>query len=43
MKNLKKYIPEITKYATTNPMIPPYEWKQCVLRNNIKISRISRS
>ena len=32
MKILKKYIPEITKYATTNPMIPPYEWKQCVAK-----------
>tara|TARA_B100000686_G_C16763458_1_gene960261 strand:- start:187 stop:1551 length:1365 start_codon:yes stop_codon:yes gene_type:complete len=26
----KKYIPEITKYLTTNPMIPPNEWKSCI-------------
>ena len=26
----KKYIPEITKYLTTNPMIPPNEWKACI-------------
>ena len=32
----KKYIPEITKYVTTNPMIPPYEWKQCVREITLK-------
>ena len=26
----KKFIPEITKYVTSNPMIPPDEWKRCV-------------
>jgi len=32
----KKYIPEITKYVSTNPMIPPYEWKQCVREITLK-------
>jgi hypothetical protein len=32
----KKYIPVITKYVTTNPMIPPYEWKQCVKEITLK-------
>ena len=32
----KKYIPEITKYVTTNPMIPPYEWKKCVREITLK-------
>ena len=26
----KKFIPEITKYLTTNPIIPPMEWKNCI-------------
>jgi len=26
----KKYIPEITKFFTTNPIIPPEEWKNCI-------------
>ena len=26
----KKYIPEMTKYLTTNPIIPPHEWKMCI-------------
>ena len=26
----KKYIPEMTKYLTTNPIIPPNEWKACI-------------
>lgn len=26
----KKYIPEMTKYLTTNPIIPPDEWKACI-------------
>ena len=32
----KKYIPEITKYLTTNPLIPPYEWKNCVREITLK-------
>ena len=32
----KKYIPEITKYVTSNPMIPPHEWKDCVREITIK-------
>ena len=31
-----KYIPEITKYVSTNPMIPPDEWKQCVREITLK-------
>jgi len=31
-----KYIPEITKYVTTNPMIPPCEWKKCVREITLK-------
>ena len=31
-----KYIPEITKYLTTNPLIPPYEWKNCVREITLK-------
>jgi len=27
-----KYLPEITKYVCSNPMIPPDEWKKCVLK-----------
>ena len=26
----KKYIPEMTKYLSTNPIIPPNEWKKCI-------------
>ena len=32
----KKYIPEITKYVTSNPIIPPNEWKNCVREITIK-------
>lgn len=32
----KKYIPEITKFVSTNPMIPPDEWKQCVREITLK-------
>ena len=32
----KKYIPEITKYLTTNPLIPPHEWKNCVREITLK-------
>lgn len=32
----KKYIPEITKYVTSNPMIPPDEWKNCVREITLK-------
>jgi len=26
----KKYIPQMTQYLTTNPIIPPEEWKRCI-------------
>jgi len=26
----KKYIPQMTQYLTTNPIIPPDEWKRCI-------------
>ena len=26
----KKYIPLITQYLSTNPLIPPKEWKECI-------------
>jgi hypothetical protein len=26
----KKYIPQMTQYLTTNPIIPPEEWKKCI-------------
>ena len=26
----KKYIPQMTQYLTTNPIIPPDEWKKCI-------------
>lgn len=26
----KLYIPRMTKYLTTNPIIPPFEWKRCI-------------
>ena len=26
----KKYIPRMTQYLTTNPFIPPEEWKRCI-------------
>jgi hypothetical protein len=32
----KKYIPEITKFLTTNPMIPPCEWKACIREITLK-------
>ena len=32
----KKYIPEITKFVSTNPMIPPDEWKMCVREITLK-------
>jgi hypothetical protein len=32
----KKYIPEITKFVSTNPMIPPDEWKLCVREITLK-------
>lgn len=32
----KKFLPEITKYVTSNPMIPPYEWKNCVREITIR-------
>jgi len=32
----KKYIPEITKYLQTNPMIPPNEWKSCIREITMK-------
>ena len=25
-----KYIPQLTQYLTTNPIIPPEEWKACI-------------
>ena len=32
----KKYIPEITKFLTTNPMIPPADWKSCIREITLK-------
>ena len=32
----KKYIPEITKFLTTNPMIPPADWKACIREITLK-------
>jgi len=32
----KKYIPEITKFLTTNPMIPPANWKECIREITLK-------
>jgi hypothetical protein len=32
----KKYIPEITKFLTTSPMIPPHEWKNCIKEITLK-------
>ncbi len=35
-----KYLPQITKYATSNPMIPPDEWKKCVLKITLKYPQL---
>jgi len=32
----KKFIPEITKFLTTNPMIPPADWKSCIREITLK-------
>ena len=32
----KKYIPEITKFLTTTPMIPPADWKACIREITLK-------
>lgn len=32
----KKFIPEITKFLTTNPMIPPSDWKACIREITLK-------
>ena len=32
----KKYLPEITKFVSTNPMIPPNEWKDSVREITLK-------
>ena len=36
----KKYIPEMTKYLTTNPIIPPLEWKMCIREITTKYPEI---
>jgi hypothetical protein len=35
-----KYIPQITKYVSSNPMIPPDEWKKCVLEITLKYPQL---
>ena len=32
----KKFIPEITKFLTTNPMISPSDWKSCIREITLK-------
>ena len=36
----KKYIPEITKFLTTNPIIPPIEWKNCIREITVNFPEI---
>ena len=35
-----KYIPQITNYVSSNPMIPPDEWKKCVLEITLKYPQL---
>ena len=35
-----KYIPEITKYVTSNPLIPPKEWKECAKEITLKYPQL---
>ena len=35
-----KFIPEITKYVSSNPMIPPREWKQCAKEITLKYPQL---
>ena len=36
----EKYIPQITKFVSTNPMIPPNEWKKCVKEITLKYPQL---
>jgi len=35
-----KYLPQITNYVSSNPMIPPDEWKKCVLEITLKYPQL---
>lgn len=36
----EKYLPQITNYVSTNPMIPPNEWKRCVKEITLKYPQL---
>jgi len=36
----EKYIPQITNFVSTNPMIPPNEWKKCVKEITLKYPQL---
>lgn len=36
----KQYIPKITQYVSSNPMIPPDEWKRCVKEITFKYPQL---
>ena len=35
-----KFLPEITKYVSSNPMIPPEEWKKCAKEITLKYPQL---
>ena len=36
----EKYLPQITKYVSSNPMIPPDQWKKCVKTITLKYPQL---
>ena len=36
----EKYLPQITKFVSSNPMIPPNEWKNCVKEITLKYPQL---
>ena len=36
----EKYLPQITNYVSSNPMIPPNEWKKCVKEITLKYPQL---
>ena len=36
----EKYIPQITNYVSSNPMIPPESWKKCVKEITLKYPQL---
>ena len=36
----EKFVPEITKYVSSNPMIPPKEWKKCAKEITLKYPQL---